>query len=159
MADTRIGLALNLKNNAASQYIGFNFNSMCRFGDKYLGVNEDGLFTLDDADTDNGTDIDAIVELPTSNLGHNGRKFVRFLYCGYEANGSLTMKIQTDEGSVTTKTLEARTAGNKQHRSRRLAVGRNTDGYYLMFRIENVDGCDFSVDRLDALVIPLNIGR
>ena len=80
----RLGVCLQLDRLAASQYAGWNFNSMCKFGDKYLGADENGVFTLDEGDYDNDELIPAFFELLTSDYGTRNPKKIRSMYFGYE---------------------------------------------------------------------------
>ena len=149
-----LGLALNLRQIAPSQYANYNFNSMCKFGDDYIGANEGGIFTLDSGSTDAGTNIDAAFELFTTDFGIPSQKRIRSYYIGYETDGRLILKIKDDDNNERPFTLPAEVGGNKQV-SAKINPGRDGKGRYWMTRIENVEGSDFSIDTIIATLIVL----
>jgi len=154
-APERLTINLNLKRNAAAQWTNFNFNSMCVFNGKLIGANEDGLFTLLDADDDNGTDIDAFFELPTTDLGISNTKKVRFSYFSGETSGDLKIKYQVDDDEERTFLVPAKKTGQLQHRMYRVDGRNDLRGVFWRARIENTKGCDFSVDAIDILIMIL----
>jgi len=146
-----LGLAMRLNNLAVSQYCGYNFDSMVKFSNMYLGAGEEGLFTLEDADTDNGVDIDAIIEFPTTDFGISHQKRFRSLYAGYETNGEMIITLYDDEGNERRYTLPSANISNKQHGSK-VKINRDGKGRYWTVRVENAAGCDFSLNMLEAIV-------
>ena len=156
--DIRIGLAINLKGLAASQYSNYDFNSLGVFNGVPLGASEDGVFSLFDSDTDNGTDIDAVIESATTDFGMDNKKKLRRSYVGYEASGNLMLKFKTDDGNYTSYMLVPVVGSQTQHMKRQ-RVSSKDRGRYWMVRIENEDGCDFSIDAIDGLFIILGLGR
>lgn len=158
MSNERFGIALNLKRVAASQYRNFNFNSMCMFNGQPIAANSDGIFSLDDAETDNGTEIDSYVELPTTDLGFLRAKRFRKLYLGYETSGSIKFTVKIDGGAEAPVTFTPSQTSQIQHRDP-IPMSRAQKGVYWIFRVENVDGCDFSLDNLEGVLIPLTKGR
>lgn len=154
----RFGIAMNLKLLAAAQVRNFSFNSMCVFNGVPIAASADGLFTLDTAETDNGTKINSLVELVTSTLGAFQVKRFRKAYIGYETSGSIKITIKSDENIENTYYLTPTNTEQKQHRDI-LSMTRNAKGVYWMFKIENVNGSDFSIDLIEALPIYLTKGR
>ena len=92
MADY-LGLCLNLKGGQLSQWANYNFNSIAKIGNHYVGAGEDGLMQLETGDLDNTADIDAFFELVTSDWGIPAQKRIRSMYVGYETNGDLTLTV------------------------------------------------------------------
>jgi len=158
MSDDCFGIALNLKQIAASQYRNFNFNSMCLFDGRALACNDEGIFSLDDAETDNGTEIDSYIELPTTDFGYLGSKRFRKIYVGYETSGSITVTVKADGGTEASFTLTPKMVLQIQHRGI-LPMSRAQHGVYWVIRIENDDGCDFSLDNIEGIMIMLTKGR
>ncbi len=150
-----LGLCMQLRRVAVSQFANYNFNSMCRFGGSYIGANENGIFVLDSGDTDNTENIEAFFELLTSDWGIIKEKNIRSIFLGYEADGRLILKIKDDDDNEREFTLPAAVGDNKQV-SAKVNPGRDGKGRYWMLRIENVEGSDFSIDAISALVILLN---
>ena len=151
-----LGLSVCLNNLAVSQYCNHKFDSMVKFGGKYLAAGRDGIFTLDDAETDGGATIDSIVELPLTDFGISHQKRLRSIYIGYETEGSLKLTVTNDEGNEREYTLTALKTGNIQHGGK-VSVNRDGKGRYWKLKIENVNGCDFSLDMIE--VIPVILWR
>ena len=151
-----LGLCLALERTAPTQYRNYNFNSMAKVGDVYLGANENGIFILDSGDSDAGDEIEAFFELPTSDWGIINAKRIRRLYVSYESNGDLLLSVKDDEDNLRYYLLEPVHLPNKQHTAR-VAIGRDGKGVHWMIRIENTSGSDFSVDRIN--IIPVVLGK
>jgi hypothetical protein len=142
-----LGITINLENNSISQYADFNFNSMTKFGDKYIGASENGIFELV-GETDNEYEIYAFIESPISDFLSSNQKRIRFLLIGCEVYGQLLVTVQ-HEGQFNREYTV--TPVSVAERDIRVPVGTNGKGRYWMFRIENVDGSDFSIDSLEAM--------
>jgi hypothetical protein len=150
----QLGICLNLAKFYPSQYAGYNFNSFCELDGRYLAANADGIFILDNADTDNGTEIEAFIESFLLDLGTQIR--IRKVYLGYETNGTLILKVKDNEGNERTYTITPIDDDRLQH-DERVRIGRDGKGRYWSFRIENVDGCDFSMDSME--IVPIYLGK
>ena len=151
--EDHLGLCTELSLLAPTQYSNYNFDAMCKFGDVYLGCNEFGIFSLD-GETDDNIHIAAFFELLLTDFGIPNQKRIRKAYLGYEASGSLVLEVEDDDNNVRRFTVGAALADHRQHGTR-VPVGRDGKGRYWAFRLENVDGCDFSVDSMDVLVTVL----
>jgi len=158
MADERFGISLNLKRVAPTQYRNFNFNSMCVFQGQPLATSVDGLYSLDDANDDDGTDINSYVEFPTSDLGQLVAKRFRKMYIGYETSGSIVVTVKVDGDIEQSYTLSPDQVGQIQHRGI-LPMSRSQKGVYWIFKVENVDGADFSVDNIEGIPVVMTKGR
>jgi len=156
MANSRLTIGLNTKRNAAFQWTNINFDSMAMFNGVPIAVNEDGLYSLFDADDDDGTNIDAFFELVTTDLGTSDTKRVRFMYFTSEVSGDLKVVITVDEDDSREIIVKAKKTGQVQHRNYRVPGRRDMQGAHLMFRIDNTKGCDFSIDGIDISIF--NIG-
>lgn len=158
MARDRLGVCLNLKLNAATQYANYNFNSFAMFNGVPIAANEDGIFSLDTAQTDDGVLIDAFVELVSTDFGTLSPKRVRSAEIGYETSGYLIFKVKTDDNSELVYTMQPDKTGQKQY-AEKLPLSRWQKGVTWRFRVENRDGCDFSLDAMNLVLIPLAPGR
>lgn len=152
-----ITIDLNQKNKASSQYLNWNFNSMVRFGDKYLAASDAGLFTIG-GNQDNGEAIDAYFIPVTTDFGLSNLKRVRFVYFGFEATSNLEIEITADEEIVRTYEIPTQRTGQQ---SVSIPVGRDIYGRYWSFKIRNTSGCDFSIDKINLLlnILPKGKGR
>ena len=151
-----LGICLELTGARPSQYGNYNFNSMCKFNGAYLGANGSGIFVMDSGDLDGTAEIDAYFELVTSDFGIAHQKRFRSMYIGYEAEGDLILSVTDDEGNERNYNLEPTFADLKQH-GQKVGIGRDGKGRYWMVKITNLNGVDFSVDRIVG--IPVILGR
>jgi hypothetical protein len=157
-AEERAGVCLNLANNAPSQYADFNFNSMTVWNGIPFGANEDGIFSLFDEDADDGVEILSIVEFPTGKFGTSAGKRFRKLFFVYESSGKLLVRTVADDDTERDYMLEENKIGQRESKSV-LNGARDVKGTNLMIRIENINGCDFSLDLIQALLIVLSRTR
>lgn len=158
MADKRLGICLNLKINAITQYDNYNFNSFATFNGVPLAASTDGIFELDSAETDNTALISAFMELVSTDFGGSNPKRMRSALVGYEAKGYLIFKVKADDDIEYTYTLQPDKIAQKRY-AEKLPLSRTQKGVSWRFRIENRDGCDFSLDAIDLAVIILHPGR
>ena len=152
-----ITLDAQLNGGRFTQYSGFAFNSMVRFGEKFLGADSAGLHLIG-ADKDNGVNITAELELPTTDLGVQQKKRLRFLYFGYEVNGALDVVVTYDQKAATTKTYRMGNLETSGQQRNWLPLRRDAHGRYMTMTVRNVNGSDFSIDSIDALLVILSSG-
>lgn len=147
-------LRLNNKNRAVTQYTNFNFNSVCEFNGKLLATSPDGLYELEEQNTDDGTEIDAYMTFPNTDFGMANNKRIRTVYVGYTTNGELALTVEDDEENETTYTLPINK--NQKQNVSKLNAGRNYNkGCYYQLKISNTDGCYFDIDFIKLIVIVL----
>lgn len=82
-------------------------------------------------------------------------KRARFVYLGYEADGNLAVTVNFDDGTTTSRTYDSTKTGQQR---RRKSFSRNRKGRYCKVKVANVDGCDFSIDSIELLLIILTQG-
>lgn len=158
MAISRLGLALNMKEVAVSQYDNFDFNSMTVFNGVPIGSNSNGIYSLFDKDDDDGADINSILELVVTDFGLQTKKKPRRVYIGYEASGNMVFKIKADDGDYKVYHLKPVKTSQLQHRTA-IAVTSKQKGVYWLTRVENKEGCDFSIDAVEMLMFVLGRSR
>lgn len=152
---SHLGICIELTGARASQYAGYDFNSMCRFGDVFLGAGDDGIAVLDSGHLDGTEQIEAFFELPTSDFGSDHQKRLRAAYLGCETNGQMMFSVKDDDDNERHYLVDPNHSGNQQH-TIKVPLGRNGKGRYWMVRIENINGADFSVDSIALVPIILN---
>ena len=143
-------LSVCLKNLVVSQYCRYDFNSLCG----KLAAGEEGIFVLDNSETDNGVTIDSLIELPLTDFGTSYQKRLRSVYIGGEAQGNLKLIVSEDEGDEREYSLEP--LDGKQQGGK-VSINRDRKGRYWQLKIKNVEGCDFSLDSIE--IIPVVLGR
>jgi len=146
---------LDAEGAPTTELVGHDFTSYFRCGDKYFGVAVNGVYELTGADL-NGDEIDAVIETFYTDLGHEGKTRVRFIYLTIETNGDVIVTPIVDDVERTPVTFSSVTPGKQLLRQ---PVLWDIDGYNWKFRIENVDGCWFALKKVEALPINLSLGR
>jgi len=132
---------------ATSQLTNFDFNSYCRFGEKYLGCATDGIYSLGGYTFD-GEEIEAYIQTFKNKLGYNGNKRVHFIYLSLEADDDLIVTPTVDGIARPSITVHLHRTG-RQHI--RVKCGEGTKGEYWSFKIENTNGCWFAIDIVEVL--------
>ncbi len=150
-----LGIMLNSEIMAPTQYDGFNFKGLCVFEGVILGCGESGIFQVS-GDTDNGTDIEAFFQVPSTDLGIPAQKKVRSMILSGYQHGSLKVTIVCDNDEKTVYTLNL----NGPIETGSVKVDLNSDdfGRFIGLLVENTEGSDFSIDVLDLLVLITKLG-
>lgn len=132
-----------------TQVSSLNFNSLCRLDDgTVIGVNDSGAFILDSWDDDNGDDIDAFFEIAETDLGLANQKRIRKAIVSGESSGPLLISVKGDEGSFIQRSLDVDLDSSREE-GVIAPIGREVKGRFLTVRIDNIGGCDFSIDSID----------
>lgn len=148
MSDSTLGLRINTKLAALSQYAGYNFNSLCNFNGVILGASTTGIFSFG-GKTFNTAPITAWFE--TNSYDHNDlhNKQVRTVtLSGVFAKMAVTTIL---DGIHTT---EYTTPGDATVRAKTVDVPINHSdmGKYIGVKVANVNGSDFSIDGIGLLL-------
>lgn len=155
--DAVTGVVMNTEGDKPlSLYDHYNFNSMCKVGDHYLGAQDDGLYLLDGA-TDDGDPIQASLRTMMIDFGSPRQKRVRSAYLGYTANGKLLLRVRSvDNGTLKEQWYEAQELAAQAPRENMIRIGRGLRSRYWQFELVNVDGADFEVDKMELHPVYLN---
>ena len=152
MAEDRLTICLSLHRVAVSQYRNYNFNSMCNFDGLLLGSNEDGLFTLDSGDLDVDQHINAFFRLGPCELGMIEEKAVRRIELNGRLDGMLKVSINPDgKGDISSEVTPKRE--DLRLISHSVPMGKDVKGRSLDLKVENLQGSDFTINRIDALLV------
>lgn len=142
-------------NNATTQYLNFDFNSMARIGKEFFYASEKGLYKVAgstdifSADSDATEIVESYFEPVTMDFGISNQKRLRAVYIGYEADGDLILKIHTELSPEQEYTIPAST--NNQH-ARKVSINRSLKGRYWTFQIYS-NGVTFAIDHIQVLPI------
>ena len=71
-----------------------------------------------------------------------------------EAKGNLLLTLKNDDGNERSYSVVPPSTDGRQ-RYARADVGRDGIGRYWTFKVSNTEGCDFSVDNIDAVAVTL----
>jgi len=80
---------------------------------------------------------------------------MRFVYLGIETSGRIKLVLTATSRTVKTITVTPKKTGAQRVR---VPIGRDVQGRYWSFRVENVLGADFSLYSIDALPVVLHGG-
>jgi hypothetical protein len=147
------GIVLQLEINAPRQYCNYDFNSHCMLDGIDLVAGPSGVFSLG-GDNDNGTEISAKFRTLLSDFGSSILKRVRRLLLGMEATGDMTVTLENDQENPRSYTID--NSNYDRTGSCDVFIGRNGLGRYWSFEFENVDGCDFRIDKIEASIYLVN---
>jgi len=141
--------AINLTTGAVSHYTNYPFDNILRFGDRFFGVKSDGIFELT-GDTDLGAPVLSKIKTFRTNFGASNLKRVPWVYVAGRSSPDMVIGVQADEQPVTRfRTWQAPNYGTHLVRAK---CGANVKGSYYSFTFENVEGRNFEIDRVEALV-------
>lgn len=159
-----LGIALNLKRRAASQFTNWDFNSLCYFNGKWFGADDSGVFQVNTGTDDDGTAIQSRVRVATD-FGAQREKRLRRLAVDGEFSGKMSVLVENDQENSREYTLYPKDTDNNQHVEAR-SIGRDGRGSLFNVEIRNYtttgetfSGSDFSLDGCDAFVVLLPEGR
>jgi len=133
-------IELNLKTRAAAQTT-VPFNSMCRFGEHYLGATSSGLYQIVGF-TDAGAEIPALIKTGKIDLGTERLKSIRYFYFGLETTGDLSLTLYNDGVEVAVYDIPYPGAGRQ---TIKVKVARGLKARFWEFKLENVDGSFFAL--------------
>ena len=150
VAETILAICTELSIFAFSKYGNYSFNSMCKFGDVYLGCTDSAIYSLS-SDGDAGSDIDAYFDSKLTDFEITNQKRIRKGYIGGESKGKLVLTTIDGDGTEREFSVDPWKEGSEQV-GIRVAVDRDGKARYWKLRIANVDGCDFSIDGVKALI-------
>lgn len=139
--------AMHTQTRALVQDSNNHFNSYATHGSVILAANEDGLYVLGGA-TDAGVKINSSMVLPVSDLEDARLKRIAQLTVGYRADGRMLLTLLTDDGQTVSYTMELVTGAKCQ--PNRVKVGRGSKSRYWEFQIDNINGCDHAIDKIDV---------
>ena len=150
-----LGIALNTEIDAPSQYMGVDLNSLTVFGDKIIGAGETGVMELS-GDTDNGTEITAFFQVPSTDLGIPQQKKVRSVILSGYQHGNLDVTIICDNDEKTEYRINL--TGPLDQSTVKVDLNSDDIGRFIGLLVENVEGSDFSIDVMDLLVLATALG-
>lgn len=138
--------AVHSESFAQSRDTGATFNSYARLGMVLLAASDEGLFMLGAAD-DQGMPIEALLKFPLQDAEGAQLRRVASMVVGYRADGDLRLTMQTDDGEASEYVLES--VGGTACHPNRVKVGKGDKGRYWTGTLENIDGADFAIDKID----------
>ena len=147
-------LDVNLKTKAATQTTRA-FNSMCKFGDVYLGVTSAGLFRICGY-SDDGVEIPALLSTGVFDLGTERFKRIAYIYLGLEAAGAMQVEVWCD--GMYKMTIDVPSVGTGK-REVYLKVPKGLRARYWQLKFKNVDGSFFVLYSVKLLPVVLQSAK
>lgn len=141
-------IELNMVNRAATQST-LKFNSMCKFGDMYLGANETGLFRILTGTADGTTEINGYFSPVETDFGDPNQKRPWTLVIAYRATKPIKVQVEADEVVLGEYSIPATSGVVKKYRVK-MDKG---EGRYLKFKFTNTKSGAFSIYSVDALYL------
>lgn len=141
---------------AMSRYSGYRFNSAAVIGGRLIAAGDGGLYALA-GDDDAGVPIVATLTTGLSDAGDPQQKRSREVFVGYEADGSLSMKVSgTGTGAEAgyTYTLPSKTAGDPT--ANRVKIGRGMRSRFWRFELSNPSGDPFKITETRVIIDTLS---
>lgn len=158
-----IAWVLNTESSGVSWYSNYDFTGMAQLGDRVLLVGPLGL-----CEVSGGVDIDdeipAGVSYGFSDFGgfsdsgdpvpSEPKKRVDSFWFGYTSDDVLQVSVETYGQNYPAYTYEMEARPAEQPRNNRVRPGKGLNARYWRVGIDNVGGCDFSVDSISADIVP-----
>jgi hypothetical protein len=147
-----IGWVMNTQTSGVTQYDQYPFNSLTRFGNRYLGAGAMGICELS-GDTDAGQYIQAQLKTGVTDFGSPMKKRIDRAYLGVTADGQLILKTTTDKGIEDWYQFSPR-AGDVH--TERVKLGKGVKSRYWQFELSNSEGAHFELESLELVPIILS---
>ena len=147
----RESYVINLATGAVSRYTDFPFDRIHRFGNRHFGVRQDGIYELT-GDTDNGAPISASVTTFATDFGTTNFKRISYVYLMGRFGGDMAVGVQVNEGAGHTFPAPAIRGGGVH--ALRAKIAQGIKGNAWSFTVSNVDGANFDIERIEALITP-----
>lgn len=158
LADEHLGICLNLRKQAITQWVDLGFNALCCGpGGKLLGCSEDGIFELTgSSDAGKSVAADRLIASDFSFMIDFGRTIgIQKVYVSGEFSGGFYVDItmssnarMEDDAITESYTIVPEHVTQKQYSAEFTASRDNGIGRYALFRFRNKDGGDFSLDSM-----------
>lgn len=141
--------ATNLETGATSEYTKYNFNSLS----DGIGASSTGIYDLAGS-TDNGANIEVLLELGKSDFGKIAFKRVTDSYLGVSSDGNLKLTVTTESGTES-YTLSPSTSLETVKSN----LARGHKGRWWSIKVENVDGSSIELESVEVLIQLLSRSR
>ena len=150
---------MNIKRRAVTQYHGFAFNSFCVFRDQPVLLDDDGIYKFGYEYTDDdGTEIDSFAEFCATDFGFDNHKHVRSTHISYMSTGDLQLEWWADGLTTRAEDVVSETTSSN-YRNVKIKGNRKVEGTYIQYKVSNIDGADFTINGIKAVLVVQNLGK
>ena len=141
---------LNTQTGGLTTYDNFGFKSMVEHKGVLFAASPEGIFTIDGG-TDDGRYITANAKTGFLDFGEEQTKRISDLFVGYTGAG-MNVSVETYDGPQEVYTYEIEEREIIAPRNSRIKIGRGLSSRYWRFEFNNVDGAEFQIYDLAAVV-------
>ena len=89
-------------------------------------------------------------------MGLAHQKRIRSLYVGYWTDGDLKLSVSFDDDTAIERTLSQIDAKDSRAHGHKVPFTRSGKGRFITFTLENIDGADFTLADIRAVLIALS---
>lgn len=141
---------LSTETGGAFAYDNFGFDSIAEYNGVLYATSPMGIYELS-GETDDGRDVSAQLKTGFLDFDQDQSKRLSDLYAGY-IGGRLQVEVETYEGPQDVYTYDMEEREADAPRNNRIIVGKGLVSRYWRFTFKNVDGADFQIYDLSAVV-------
>lgn len=154
-----VAISINLRNRAITQYHDFPNGGMAVFDKTFYVADPLGIYTFGyEFITDNGNQISAYAEFAATNMGIANAKAARSHHMSYYADGDLLLTWYANESSERAEEV-THGSDNSVYQDEKIKGNRKVEGTFFNYRLDNVNGSDFTVEALRVVPIIKNLGK
>jgi len=152
---TYLGVVMNTKNRAITEYEDFDFNSLGKYNKQYYGCKPDGIYLLNGAD-DAGTAIAAMAKSGLRRMSKDKYTRMDRAYIGLRNSGSLVLKtiVRDRDGKKRERWYETNNTSDTI-RDIRIKLAKGVKAHYWQWELVNEAGSDFELDTLELREIKM----
>ena len=143
----------DVENFPVTQFTEFDYLGLTSFNGQLVMCDASGIYTHSGSD-DNGVDIDAWFEIATTDFDILNQKRIRAVLGSGLFSGDIILSVAFDDGSFDDYAVSESQQLNQSVWKR--FINREQVGAHVKIKISNVDGADFSIDTLTAVIILLH---
>lgn len=118
----------------ATTQLSYVFKSMINTGNFQYGLNQDGIYLLNQGEKDGEGTFERSFTLATSTLGAKNPKTLRSVHLEFVADSSFTLSVKMDDQAWRHYTVEPKKKGLQRVK---VPIGRNGQGAYLTFKVSS----------------------
>lgn len=142
---TAVAYLTNTENLGVTTYDNFPYTSMAQVGSTIFVCSDDGLFTLEENNSDDGDPVNAYVETGLLNFDTSTLKYIPSMYIMNVNVSGVKLDVETYESGHLKHTYTAQIRPNDAPSNTRFKIGKGLCGTHWRFRLSNIDGGTFSI--------------
>jgi hypothetical protein len=152
---SKLTLSVNVDEEVApvTEFDAFDYLGLTSFNGELVMCSADGIFEYGGS-ADAGADIDAWFEVALTDMGILNQKRLRAILCSGVFSGEMLVSVSFDDETFVDYLVDASTSLN--HSTWKEIINRAQRGTHVKIKMSNIDGSDFSIDAVDAVVVVLH---